>query len=349
MQLLAAAAGFALWALGTADSARASQPARRKEQRSLPWTTGAPALPSREPEAFLACPDFRQPCWQWPAAYVYVLHRRSDVRAVHVCRYLNATLVDRCPGNIREHHCQQCHHQPPTGFFPAPACKLHRPPCPCARRAQRAANSHLARLLTLLCKSSQLSTDAVTTTETGAKEPVRCVIFSTIASGAAAAPNSRTMDQEAQKKLASLALVGLAVLGSVLVAWSGRTQQLLIVSGSTLGSLSRNRGSLGSVGSIGAREAACKFCCFSLDFPRPGSRRCCPHLYAILCLYITNFEVLCARRLRWLILQHRCGASQAACKQCTSTGLCLFTASEGDLLDGVSMTERWCMYDRDRA
>ena len=93
------------------------------------------------------------------------------------------------------------------------------------------------------------------------------------------------MDQEGQKKLASLALVGLAVLGSVLVAWSGRTQPLLTMPGSTLGSLSRNRGSLGSIGSIGAPEAACKLCCLLHDLLTALFTKVLPAPVRILSLY----------------------------------------------------------------
>ena len=112
------------------------------------------------------------------------------------------------------------------------------------------------------------------------------------------------MDQDAQKKLASIALLGLAVLGPVLVAWSGRSQQLLTVPGRTFESLSRNRGSLGSVGSIGAPEAACKLCCKSRDFPLPSLEHC-SRVCTSLCLHISLLTI-CARRLHRLVLQHRC-------------------------------------------
>ena len=134
------------------------------------------SAPKQGTSAFLACPDFRQPCWQWPAAYVYVLHRRSDVRAVHVCRYLDATLVECCPGNFREHHCQQCHHQPPTRFLPSPACKLHRPHCPCARRALRAATAQKARPLLYYARLRVCLLVVVPITKQ-AKQPKSCILF----------------------------------------------------------------------------------------------------------------------------------------------------------------------------
>ena len=62
------------------------------------------------------------------------------------------------------------------------------------------------------------------------------------------------MATEAQRKLASAALLLVALLGTILVALSGRSQYVGGVTLSTpnLSFHTRNRGSLGSVGSIGA-------------------------------------------------------------------------------------------------
>ncbi|KAK9840598.1 hypothetical protein WJX81_003620 [Elliptochloris bilobata] len=61
------------------------------------------------------------------------------------------------------------------------------------------------------------------------------------------------MDPDGQRKLASTALLALAVLGPVLIALSGRMQHgLPPLSGAALGTLTRNRGSVGSYGSIGS-------------------------------------------------------------------------------------------------
>lgn len=158
-----------------------------------------------------------------------------------------------------------------------------------------------------------------------------------IASGAVTVPQGHVMDQDAQKKLASTALVGLAVLGSVLVAWSGRTQQLLTVPGSALGSLSRNRGSLGSIGSIGAPEAACKLCCLSRILPEPYTLYM-KVLPAHVCSLRFASELLCARRLYRLILQHRYIPPSGGLQVVRVSWLAPLR-SESALRDGICVTE----------
>ena len=137
------------------------------------------------------------------------------------------------------------------------------------------------------------------------------------------------MDSDAQRKLASLALLAIAVLGPTLVVMSGRTQQRLVFPAGALGSLSRNRGSLGSVGSIGAPGAVCKRCS---HVTRP-----LPYLFHCLVtkrsansscgLLGESPERLCARRFHRFVLQHRCVPASEQVAVCAHYVACIVFAS----------------------